>query len=81
MKKDSVPAWTGEFVGRMHEHRITCYELGEAAGVSGTYVSMILGGRRRPDNGREMLEEAFQKVLENRKEDNNGNVLHQTPSP
>lgn len=72
MNKDSVPAWTGEFVGRMHELRITGYELGEAAGVSDAYVSMILGGRRRPENAREMLEEALQKVLEKRKENNNG---------
>jgi hypothetical protein len=81
VKKDSVPAWTGEFVGRMHEHRVTCNDLGEEAGISGSYVSMILSGRRTPDNGKEMLEEAFQKVLENRKEDNNGKVQHQTPSP
>ena len=73
MNKDSVPAWTGEFVGKMHECRVTCYELGEAAGVSGTDVSMILGGRRRPENAREMLEEALLKVLEKReRKDNNG---------
>ena len=73
MNRDSVPAWTGEFVGKMHEHRVTCNDLGEEAGVSGSYVSMILSGRRKPDNGKEMLEEAFQKVLEKQKGGQNGN--------
>jgi DNA transposition AAA+ family ATPase len=54
----------------MHECRVTCYELGEAAGVSDAYVSMILGGRRRPENAKEMLEEALKKILEKRKEEN-----------
>ena len=73
MNRDSVPAWTGEFVGKMHEHRVTCNDLGEEAGVSSSYVSMILSGRRKPDNGKEMLEEAFQKVLEKQKGGQNGN--------
>jgi DNA-binding LacI/PurR family transcriptional regulator len=65
----------------MHEKRVTSAELAKEANVSTAYVSLILSGSRTPANGKTMLEEAFQKVLENRKEDNNGKVQHQTPSP
>lgn len=71
MDRSPVPAWTGAFVGAMHEKRVTCADLAKEAHVSTAYVSMILSGSRTPSNGKDMLEEAFQNILEKRNKEEN----------
>lgn len=72
MNREPVPEWTGEFVGRLHTHRVSQQELADALGVSRQYITMILNGWKTPTGAKGMLEEALLKVLEKRerKEDN-----------
>ena len=83
MNRKPVPEWTGEFMGRLHTHRVTQQEIADAMECSRQYVTMILNGWRTPIGAKGMLEEALLRVLEERKrkENNNGKVQHQTPSP
>lgn len=58
--------WTGRLVGQMHNHKITKGQLAQEAGCSLAYVSMILNGVRKPKDGRKRLEEAMQRLVEER---------------
>ena len=59
-------AWTGTLIGRMHNEEVTYQELADEAGVVKGYVSQILNGTRTPKKGREMLENAFEAILQRR---------------
>lgn len=59
--------WTGRLVGKMHNERVTVNEVAEELGVSRVYVSMILNGRRNPENARSRLEGAVDAIIEKRK--------------
>jgi transcriptional regulator with XRE-family HTH domain len=59
--------WTGNLVGKMHNAKVTKQQLADQAGVSLAYVSMILSGSRKPKDGREKLEKAFNDIV-NKKE-------------
>ena len=60
--------WTGRLVGKMHNERVTGDELAEEMGISKSYVSMILNGKRKPDGIRERMETAFDAVIQRRKD-------------
>lgn len=60
--------WTGNIVGKMHIHNISCKDLAEEMGVSRSYVSMILNGRRFPLDGRERMAAALDALIERKKE-------------
>ena len=36
--------WIGDFVGRMHLHRVTITQIAKEMGVTREYLSMILNG-------------------------------------
>lgn len=55
-------AWTGRLVGKMHNARITQQELAEEMNYTKAYVSMVLGGARKPKGARERFEAAFDSV-------------------
>lgn len=67
-----VEKWTGRLVGRMHNERVTYDDLAAEMGVTKSYVSMILNGRRKPDGIKDRMEAAFIAVLNKRKEDSDG---------
>ena len=52
----------------MFNENVSVRELAEAAGWSFGYVSAILHGKRIRPGAREVLEEAYEKVLKERKE-------------
>lgn len=56
--------WAGRLRGEMFRERIKVRELAEEAGLSYTYVSDILAGRRIVPDGRERLEAANRRILE-----------------
>lgn len=58
--------WTGEFVGRMHINRITITQLAQEMGVTREYVSMILNGHRSPDGIEQRMNDALDKLVEDR---------------
>lgn len=41
-----MESWTAEVVGRIHAANITKIELAEEAGISNSYLSAILHGKR-----------------------------------
>ena len=60
--------WTGELVGKMHTHEVTLEELATECGWVKGYVSMILNGQRSPAGAKEKLYEAFEAIVERKKE-------------
>lgn len=58
--------WTGRLIGRMHNERITYEDLAAELGVTKSYVSMILNGKRSPDGIRARMEEAFIRLVQRR---------------
>lgn len=59
--------WTGRLVGKMHNERITYDELAAELGVTKSYISMILNGRRNPDGIRRRMEEAVDRLLQRKR--------------
>ena len=53
--------WTGDFVGRMHRHRVTITQLAQEMGVTREYLSMILNGHREPSG----IEQRMNNALDN----------------
>lgn len=60
--------WTGRLVGRMHNERITYEELAKEMGVTKSYISMLLNGKRNPDGIRTRMEEAVNRLIQKREQ-------------
>ena len=58
--------WTGDFVGRMHRHRVTITQLAQEMGVTREYLSMILNGHREPSGIEQRMNDALDKLLESK---------------
>ena len=56
--------WTCDFVGRMHQHRITKTQLAQEMGVTREYLSMILNGHREPNGIEQRLNDALDDLVE-----------------
>lgn len=63
--------WTGKLIGRMHNELITYDQIAEELGVTKSYVSMILNGKRNPPNIRMRMETAISNIVENRRKSEN----------
>lgn len=66
------PEWTGDVIGKLHVHGLSIKELAESMGYSYEYLSVILNGKREPTGIREKVEDAVNKLIEQRKEGENG---------
>jgi predicted transcriptional regulator len=55
--------WTGNLVGRMHNENITFENLANELGVTKAYVSMVLNGKRKPNNIRKRMESAVDSII------------------
>lgn len=60
--------WTGNLIGKMHNEGVTYQNIADELGVTKAYVSMIFHGARKPKGIRERMEEAFNAVVEKRKQ-------------
>lgn len=58
--------WTGNLIGEMHNQRVTYEDIANELGVTKSYISMILSGRRKPEGIRERMEAALAAVIERR---------------
>lgn len=58
--------WTGDLIGRMHNERVTFAQIGEELGVTKSYISMVLNGKRKPEGIQQRLEEAYARIIERR---------------
>lgn len=56
--------WTGDFVGRMHRHKVTITQIAQEMGVTREYLSMILNGHREPQGIEKRLNDALDSVVE-----------------
>ena len=56
--------WIGDFVGRMHCHRVTITQISQEMGVSREYLSMILNGHREPSGIEDRMNAALNSVIE-----------------
>jgi transcriptional regulator with XRE-family HTH domain len=57
--------WIGEFVGRMHQHRITITQVAQEMGVTREYLSMILNGHREPNGINQRMNDALDRLILN----------------
>lgn len=64
--------WTGDLVGKMHNHEITTYDLAQEMGVRQAYISMLLHSKREPEGIQERMENAVNAIIQRRKENPNG---------
>lgn len=58
--------WTGRLVGKMHNERVTLQDMADEMGVTRSYVSQVLNGKKTPSGARDRLEIAFESILEKR---------------
>lgn len=64
----SVPKWTGQLVGKMHNQSVSNGELANELNCTAEYVSMVLNGKKTPANAKERFNRAFTAIIEKRKE-------------
>lgn len=58
--------WTGELIGKMHNHRITYDDVAAEMGVTKSYISMILNGSRNPEGAQQRMEKAVDAIIAQR---------------
>jgi transcriptional regulator with XRE-family HTH domain len=56
--------WIGDFVGRMHRHRVTITQLSQEMGVTREYLSMILNGHREPTDIDKRMNDALDSIID-----------------
>lgn len=59
-------AWTGNLIGKMHNKGITYDDLAEEMGVTKSYISMILNGKRKPPGIRVRMDTAVNTIVQRR---------------
>lgn len=57
--------WIGDFVGRMHQNKVTITQVAEEMDVTREYLSMILNGHRSPKGAEQRMNEALDRLIEN----------------
>lgn len=55
-------AWTGKLIGKMHNKGITYDDLAEEMGVTKSYISMILNGKRKPPGIKDRMNTAVNSI-------------------
>ena len=58
-----IPKWTGTLIGNMHNNKVSKSELAKYMGLSVEYVSMVLNGKRTPDEAQERFEKALDELI------------------
>lgn len=56
--------WIGDFVGKMHRHKVTITQISREMGVTREYLSMILNGHREPADIETRMNDALDSVIE-----------------
>lgn len=58
--------WTADVVGQMHLNRISRTDISKQLGVTKSYVSMVLNGKRSPKKAEEKFRQAVEELTEQR---------------
>lgn len=66
MAQTTPPKWTGDLIGRMHNAGVDRTEIAANMGVTKSYITAILNGRKTPPNAKERLNAAFAEVVASR---------------
>ena len=61
-----MEGWTGNLIGKMHNKGITYDDLAEEMGVTKSYISMILNGKRKPPGIRGRMDAAVNNIIQHR---------------
>lgn len=61
--------WIGDFVGRMHLHRVTITQLAQEMGVTREYLSAVLNGHREPKDMSQRMNDALDCIIEKMNEE------------
>ena len=56
--------WIGDFVGRMHRHKVTITQLSQEMGVTREYLSLILNGHREPAGIEKRMNDSLDRIIE-----------------
>ena len=59
--------WTGNLIGKMHNHGIKQVDLATKLGITNAYTGMILRGERKPPQIRKKMEVAVDELIKERK--------------
>lgn len=62
--------WTADVVGRMHAAEVTGLELAKEAGVSNSYLSAVLHGKKGDNRTRQRIIAALERLEQRRTESN-----------
>lgn len=61
-----IGEWTAEVVGRMHLAGITGKQLAEECGITNSYLSTVLHGKKGDENTRQRILAALERLEANR---------------
>jgi plasmid maintenance system antidote protein VapI len=56
--------WIGDFVGRMHRHKVTITQLAQEMEVTREYLSTILNGHREPKGIEQRMNDALDNLIQ-----------------
>ena len=56
--------WTGNLVGKMHNHRITNKMLADELGCTDRWVSAVLNGHRESSGAEQQFNDAVNRIIE-----------------
>ena len=59
--------WTGEIIADLHTYGITREEFAEKLNYHPKYVSMVLNGKRHPQNAEEVFRAALNALIAEKK--------------
>ena len=59
--------WIGDFVGRMHRHKVTITQLAQEMEVTREYLSTILNGHREPKGIEQRMNDALENLIQKQK--------------
>ena len=55
--------WTGRLIGELHIHDVTIKELAEFMGITQSYATMVLNGKRNPEGAEKRFFAALRSLL------------------
>ena len=64
VEKKLTKKWTGNLVGKMHNHRITNKMLADELGCTDRWVSAVLNGHRESSNAEQQFNDAVNRIIE-----------------
>lgn len=58
--------WTGDVLREMHINRVTAKEVAEELGVTKSYISMVMNGKKNPAGMEQRMRDAIHAIVNRR---------------